>query len=89
MGTEAETLNLTLAPARSAGEPETLLIDASGLHYRELNQRLREAVEAGARRIELRQVYGQRYLGTDLHSPVEIHIHGTPGNDLASFMDSV
>ncbi|MBN1889754.1 MAG: hypothetical protein JW850_17295, partial [Thermoflexales bacterium] len=29
------------------------------------------------------------YLGTDLHSPVEIHIHGTPGNDLASFMDSV
>jgi len=33
-------------------------------------------------------VYGQRYLGTDLHQPVEIHVHGTPGQDLASFMDS-
>jgi len=62
-------------------------IDALGLHYRELNARLREAVANGAGRIVVRNVYGQRYLGTDLHTPVEIHIQGTPGNDLASFMD--
>jgi glutamate synthase domain-containing protein 3 len=62
-------------------------IDATNLHYRELNAKLREAVENGVERIELHNVYGQRYLGTDLHRPVEIHIHGTPGNDLASFMD--
>ena len=37
--------------------------------------------------IELHNIYGQRYLGTDLHQMVEIHIYGTPGNDLASFMD--
>jgi glutamate synthase domain-containing protein 3 len=57
------------------------------MHYRELNARLREAVRDGVGRVDLRNVYGQRYLGTDLHRPIEIHIHGTPGNDLASFMD--
>ena len=44
-------------------------------------------MKAGIERIDLHNVFGQRYLGTDLHRPVEIHIHGTPGNDLASFMD--
>ena len=67
--------------------PDCLEIDAAGVHYRELNARLREAVAVERQRIELHNVYGQRYLGTDLHRPVEIHIHGTPGNDLASFMD--
>ncbi len=63
-------------------------IDARNLHFRELNTQLREAVnERGVAHIEITNVYGQRYLGTDLHRPVEIHIHGTPGNDLASFMD--
>ena len=62
-------------------------IDALGLHYRELNARLREAVVSDVGHIVVRNVYGQRYLGTDLHAPVEIHIQGTPGNDLASFMD--
>lgn len=64
-----------------------LQIDATNLHYRELNAKLREAVESGVEHIDLHNVYGQRYLGTDLHRQVEIHIHGTPGNDLASFMD--
>jgi glutamate synthase domain-containing protein 3 len=66
----------------------TLEIDATGMHYRELNTRLRQAVNRdGISSIAIRHVYGQRYLGTDLHDPVEIHIHGTPGNDLGSFMD--
>jgi glutamate synthase domain-containing protein 3 len=64
-----------------------LQIDATGLHYRDLNALLREAVAREVERIEIHNVYGQRYLGTDLHRPVEIHIYGTPGNDLASFMD--
>jgi glutamate synthase domain-containing protein 3 len=62
-------------------------IDASGIHYRDLNVRLRQAVAGGAARVDLCNVFGQRYIGTDLHRPIEIHIHGTPGNDLASFMD--
>jgi glutamate synthase domain-containing protein 3 len=62
-------------------------IDASGVYYRELNTRLREAVTNGTRKIELHNVYGQRYIGTDLDKPVEIEIFGTPGNDLGAFMD--
>jgi glutamate synthase domain-containing protein 3 len=64
-----------------------LEIDSSGLHYKELNARLRKAVASGVERITLHNVCGQRYLGTDLHAPVEIRIEGTPGNGLASFMD--
>lgn len=62
-------------------------MDAAGLHYKELNARLRNAVAAGAQRIELVNIHGQRYIGTDLDSAVDIHIHGTPGNDLGAFMD--
>lgn len=62
-------------------------INASGVFYRELNARLREAVSEGAQRVELHNVCGQRYIGTDLGEPVEIEIFGTPGNDLGAFMD--
>ncbi|MEA3442870.1 MAG: hypothetical protein U9R04_05265 [Chloroflexota bacterium] len=41
----------------------------------------------GTERIELFNVYGQRYLGTDLDKAVQIDIYGTPGNDLGAFMD--
>ena len=66
---------------------QVVKIDASGLHYRELNARLREVISNGSRKVELRNVYGQRYIGTDLDKPVEIEIFGTPGNDLGAFMD--
>jgi glutamate synthase domain-containing protein 3 len=62
-------------------------LDASGLHYRELNARLRSLVEAGATYIKLYNVAGQRYIGTDLDRPVKLEIFGTPGNDLGAFMD--
>jgi glutamate synthase domain-containing protein 3 len=63
------------------------LINASGLPYRELNRRLHEVVASGERCIELRNVFGQRYLGTNLSGPVQLDISGTPGNDLGAFMD--
>jgi glutamate synthase domain-containing protein 3 len=62
-------------------------IDAAGVYYRELNTALREAAANGARKIELYNVHGQRYIGTDLDKPVEIEVFGTPGNDLGAFMD--
>ncbi len=72
----------------STGETSPVVkIDARGIVYRELNTRLRELVSDGARKIELKNVYGQRYIGTDLNKPVEIEIFGTPGNDLGAFMD--
>jgi glutamate synthase domain-containing protein 3 len=67
---------------------EAVTIDAQGILYRELNAKLRQAVSNGTQKIELRNVYGQRYIGTDLDKPVEIEIFGTPGNDLGAFMDS-
>jgi glutamate synthase domain-containing protein 3 len=62
-------------------------IDAYGLSHRELNTKLREAVSNGTQKIELRNVYGQRYIGTDLNKAVDIEIFGVPGNDLGAFMD--
>ena len=67
---------------------EALTIDCQRILYRELNTRLRQAARNGTHKIELRNVYGQRYIGTDLGKPVEIEIFGTPGNDLGAFMDS-
>jgi glutamate synthase domain-containing protein 3 len=67
---------------------EMVTIDAKGVLHRELNAKLRQVVSNGNQRIELRNVYGQRYIGTDLDKPVEIEIFGTPGNDLGAFMDS-
>lgn len=68
-------------------EHKVVRLDAAGLHYRQLNARLRELVANGAGKIELYNVCGQRYIGTDLDRAVELEILGTPGNDLGAFMD--
>ena len=68
-------------------EISTVKIDATGIYYRDLNAELRKVLADGAQRIELDNVCGQRYIGTDLDKPVEIEIFGTPGNDLGAFMD--
>jgi glutamate synthase domain-containing protein 3 len=63
-------------------------IDAHGLHYRDLNARIRQALRCSpCQRLILRRVCGQRYIGTGLRTHVRIEIHGTPGNDLGAFMD--
>ncbi len=62
-------------------------INASDVHYRDLNARLRDIVADGAVKIDLHNVYGQRYIGTGLNKPVEIEVFGTPGNDLGAFMN--
>jgi glutamate synthase domain-containing protein 3 len=65
----------------------TVKIDTTGIYYRDLNAKLRGVVSNGTQRIELHNVHGQRYIGTNLDKPVEIEIFGTPGNDLGAFMD--
>jgi glutamate synthase domain-containing protein 3 len=62
-------------------------IDASGIDYHELNEKLRELVLDGAQDIELTSICGQRYTGTGIDREVNIVIHGTPGNDLGAFMN--
>ncbi len=62
-------------------------IDAQDMIYKDLNALLREIDAKGVSRVEINNVYGQRYIGTDLKNKVKIDIFGTPGNDLAAFMD--
>lgn len=62
-------------------------LDASGVHYRDLNARMRQLAADGVDRVRMVNLYGQRYIGSDLARPMEIEIHGTPGNDLGAFLD--
>ncbi len=62
-------------------------IDATGLHYRDLNRSIREAIRRGEVRFELVGVNGQRYIADGLEGEVELRIYGTPGQDLAAFMN--
>jgi len=69
-------------------DSKKVMIDARGVHYRDLNERVRELAQDGVSRIELRNVNGQRYLGAGLmFKGLSLCIYGTPGNDLAAFMD--
>jgi glutamate synthase domain-containing protein 3 len=62
--------------------------DGAPVHFKELNASIREAMEAGAKRIVLENVTGQRYIAsTASRDDLYIEIHGTPGNDLAAFLD--
>ncbi|MBS7626489.1 hypothetical protein KEJ51_05570 [Candidatus Bathyarchaeota archaeon] len=62
-------------------------IDASGIHYRVLNEKIRQATLAGEKEIILENINGQRYIGAGLRGDIHIKILGVPGNDLAAFMD--
>lgn len=62
-------------------------IAAHGVPYKQLNEMLRQAADAGEDEIILVGVNGQRYLGSGIRSPIKIAIHGVPGNDLGSFLD--
>jgi glutamate synthase domain-containing protein 3 len=69
-------------------EGNALRVDAEGLYYRDLNTLLRQAIVAdGLERIDIQNVCGQRYIGTDLDTALQINIYGTPGNDLGAFMN--
>lgn len=65
----------------------SITIDSNGIHYRELNEKVRKAIREGYRKIVLDRVNGQRYIGDGLTDCVEIIINGVPGNDLGAFMD--
>jgi glutamate synthase domain-containing protein 3 len=74
-------------PIKPILEKSVWKINAKDLHYKELNVLLRELDIKKAEKIEITNVFGQRYIGTDLKSNMKIDIYGTPGNDLAAFMD--
>jgi len=48
---------------------------------------IRNAIAAGEKEFELDNIGGQRYIGDGINENVKITINGTPGNDLAAFMN--
>jgi len=72
---------------RAKIEDDVWKIDVGEIHYSRLNRFLKALNDSGVRKIELHNVYGQRYIGTNLKSDLHLEIYDTPGNDLAAFMD--
>ena len=65
----------------------TIRIEVGTTYYRDLNEQIRAGIKGGQTEFELSNVFGQRYIGDALQAPVHIDITGTPGNDMAAFMD--
>ncbi|MGB9597105.1 MAG: hypothetical protein ACPL7B_12560 [Candidatus Poribacteria bacterium] len=63
-------------------------INAEGLFHKDLNKLIRDTVLVhNLEKVRLMNVYGQRYIGTNIDRPIKIEIEGTPGNDLGAFMN--
>lgn len=58
--------------------PEVLTVDAAGVYYRDLNRTLRKAVLEGAAAINVENVFGQRYIGTNLRHVVKLRLMDGP-----------
>jgi glutamate synthase domain-containing protein 3 len=65
----------------------TRIIDANGLHYSLLNDKINETIKMGEREIILNNVNGQRFICAGLTEKIKLIINGVPGNDLGAFMD--
>lgn len=66
---------------------DAIEINAQNIYYRDLNDLIKHIAKWPASKIILNNITGQRYIGTSLRKKIEIEINGTPGNDLAAFMD--
>lgn len=71
----------------TALDSRSVEIDAQGMTYRQLNTTLTGYAHGGAGYITVRNVNGQRYIGTNLNANVQLELWGTPGNDLGAFMN--
>lgn len=65
---------------------DTACLSLGTLHFKEANEQVREALDS-ADTVELHDVYAQRYLGCAMPAGKKLIINGTPGNDMASYMD--
>ena len=57
-------------------------IDATDLHFRTLNEKVRES---GDREIIIENCMGHRYIGSGIER-AHIMVHGTPGNALGAYV---
>jgi len=85
---EVENSMVNVGMERITTDNGSVRIDADGLFYKDLNKLLRGVMlDYQPEKIALYNVYGQRYIGTNLGREVKLEIFGTPGNDLGAFMD--
>ena len=54
-------------------------IDAKGVYYRELNEQIRAAIDAGEKDIVLKNINGQYYIGTGITKKLNITVEGVSG----------
>ncbi len=63
------------------------ILDARGVYFKDLNKMIKELIELGEKEILVKNVKGQRYIGDGIKGNNRIVIEGTPGNDMAAYMD--
>ncbi|HOJ92515.1 MAG TPA: hypothetical protein PKW23_02490 [Dictyoglomaceae bacterium] len=69
---------------------DMITIDGKNLHYKVLNEQIREKLKEGYKKIKVININGQRYIGAGLIFPDrKIEIYGTPGNDLGIFTNGI
>lgn len=61
--------------------------DGIPLKYKELNEKIHQAVRENYKEIVLDNVCGQRFIGASLQGDLKLIVNGIPGNDLGIFMD--
>lgn len=64
-------------------------IDAKGIYYRDLNHMIKQIFADGMEELLLKNINGQRFIGDAISGKQRIIIEGTPGNDLAAYMDGL
>lgn len=62
------------------------MIEAGLRRYEEINEEINLAL-AKKNKCVVKDVNGQRYIGCALHSGKTVEVYGTPGNDMACFLD--
>ena len=67
----------------------TTVLDAKGVYYKKLNEDLRTHLDNGVKDILVQNVNGQRYIGNGVTGSQRLILEGTPGNDMAAFMDGL
>ena len=63
------------------------VLDSKGILFQELNCSIKNILKSGKTEIHLKNVEGQRYIGGGIQGDHKFIIEGTPGNDMAAYMD--
>jgi len=67
---------------------DTATIDCQSVYYKFVNEAVRRCFSEGIKTVRLVNVNGQRYIGTGVRGKgLRIEVEGTPGQDMAMFMD--